>query len=586
MSTPASNIPVSIDYTSKDYYALREELIARIQDRIPEWTASDPADFGVALVEAFAYLGDLICYYIDRNANESLIYTATQRQSVLNIAQTYGYVPAGYRQAFATLTFTNTSDTAITVPIGTVVSGDVIINDTVQTVYFTTESEIEIGEQVDEVPGTNTITAYEGRSVLLVAENVTTNGELIGTSSGAPGMVFELGETPVVDGSVEIYVQDGDVFSKWTRVQHILDYGPTDQVFTVYLDDNDVVTINFGDGVSGAIPVAYSEIRAKYTVGGGTIGNITESVIDTISYVPGLSEAQTTALQNDLAVANTSVGIGGSEPETTDEIRIAAPLSLRANNRAVTLQDYSDLSLGVTGVGKANATASVWTSVTVYIAPSRAATDTDEAPGLDESGNPTAEYDRIKEDVVNYLEDKILLGTTVTIQPPTYVDLVLSVSYTKLSQYTTSEVELAIKNKLLTEFGYGGMNFEDTIYPQDIEFVLQQVPGVKVATVTILKKDALTISSASGDGTTITYTLNDNPSFAVGSKATVTGLSPSGYNVTTATVTAVGTNTFSVAGTQTGSSTGTGTLTGLFIMSGTAGEIFRVTEANLTVSGS
>jgi hypothetical protein len=32
------------------------------------------------------------------------------------------------------------------------------------------------------------------------------------------------------------------------------------------------------------------------------------------------------------------------------------------------------------------------------------------------------------------------------------------------------------------------MNFQDTIYPQDIEFVLQQVPGIKVAKVTVLHR--------------------------------------------------------------------------------------------------
>lgn len=586
MTTPASSIPISVDYTGKDYYALRDELIARIQDRIPDWTATDPADFGVALVEAFAYLGDLINYYIDRNANESFIGTATQRKSVLNIAQNYGYVPAGYRQAYTTLTFTNTSDASITVPAGTVVSGEVVINDTVQTVYFTTNVETEIVEQVGESPGTGDITAYHGRSVLLVSNNANTNGELIGTSTGLPNMSFDLGETPVVDGSIELYVQDGDVFSKWTQVQHILDYGPNDLVFSVYLNDDDTVTINFGDGISGVIPTLYSEIRAKYTVGGGELGNVSVDTINTISYVPGLSEAQTTALQSDLTVTNSAVGIGGSDPETTDEIRLISPLTLRANNRAVTLQDYADLSLAVSGIGKANATASVWTSVTVYIAPSRSATDPDNAPGLDELGNPTEEYLRNEADVTTYLEDKILLGTTVTIQPPTYVDLTISITYTKLSQYTTSEIETAIKSKLLTEFGYNGMNFEDTIYPQDIEYALAQVPGVKVANVTILEKTGLTISSASGDGTTVTYTLSDNPSFAVGSKVTITGLTPSGYNVTNATVTAVGTNTFSVAGTTTGSSSGTGSLTALCIMSGTPGEIFRFTETNTTVSGS
>ena len=484
--TPASNIPVSIDYTGRDYYAIREELIARIQTRIPEWTASDPADFGVALVEAFAYLGDLMSYYIDRTANESFIGTATQRQSVLNIAQTYGYIPAGYRQAYTTLTFTNTSASEITIPAGSIISGDVIIADTVQTLYFTTASDLAVQEQIGGTAGTADTTAYEGRSVILVSDNANTNGELIGTSLGFPNMTFELGETPVVDGSVEIYVQDGDVYSKWTQVPHLLDYGPTDLVFTTYLDENEKVYIEFGEGVSGVIPTLYSEIRAKYTVGGGELGNVLPDTLTTIYYIPGLTEGQTTAIQGVMTVTNSVTAIGGSNPETTDQVRISAPLSLRANNRAVTLQDYADLALGVSGVGKASATAGIWTSVTVYIAPSRSATDTDMQPGLDDMGDPTLEYERLKAGVETYLSDKLLLGTSLTVSPPVYVDAVITIQYTKMTQYTTTEVETALKLKLLTEFGYSSLYFEDTIYPQDIEFVLAQVPGVKVARVTAL----------------------------------------------------------------------------------------------------
>ena len=138
---PVSNIPISVDYTGRDYYSLRDALIARIQDRIPEWTASDPADFGVALVEAFAYMGDLVSYYIDRAANEAFLATATQRDSILNIALTYGYTPAGYRAATVDVVFSNTSEDAVTIPAGTVLTGAVVIEDTVETVYFTTDAD-------------------------------------------------------------------------------------------------------------------------------------------------------------------------------------------------------------------------------------------------------------------------------------------------------------------------------------------------------------------------------------------------------------------------------------------------------------
>jgi hypothetical protein len=269
-ATPASNIPISVDYTSKDYYSLRSELITRIQDRVKNWTGTDNHDFGVALVEAFAYLGDLMSYYIDRAANESFINTATQRSSVINIAQTYGYSLAGYSAAFTTLTFYNSSADAVTIPAGTVVSGDLIIGDTVRTIEFTTDADVTIDAYnvITDQPSSGTISASHGRSVTQVSGDATADGELIGTSTG----------TAKYDVPVRTNSRSGWVYChlcprrrcvlKWQEVKHITDYGPTDLVFTTYTDETDNVFINFGDGVSGVIPTLYSEIRAQYTVGG------------------------------------------------------------------------------------------------------------------------------------------------------------------------------------------------------------------------------------------------------------------------------------------------------------------------------
>jgi len=587
MSTPVSPTPISVDYTSKDYYALREDLIARIQDRVPNWTGEDPADFGVALVETFAYLGDLINYYIDRNANESFLPTATQRASVLNIAQSYGYTPAGYSRAFTTIQLTNSYSSAITLPAGSVFYGDIVIEDTVEKVYFTTETDIQVPAKVGTINGVETITAQEGLPISLIATNANEYGEQIGTSSGNPNMVFELGEVPVVDDSIEIYVQDGDAYSKWEKVRHIVDYGPNDQVFETSSDENDVVAIYFGDGVSGLIPTRFSDIRATYVVGGGNRGNVDQGSIDTIYSVPALSESELIALQSRITVTNTDVAIGGSDPETLNQIRKAAPLILRANNRAVTLQDYADLSLGVADIAKANATASVWNSVTVYIAPTRNSATVELAPFYDSLGATTIEYDTLKADVEDYLADKILLGTTVTVSPPSYIDASVTIRYTKLPQYTTAQIEKAIKAKFLTEFGYSNMFFEETIYPQDIEFVIQQVSGVKTARVTFLHRTGVALSAATASGTAITYASGTTAhGLSIGSTVTVTGFTPSGYNVTAAVVTAVPSSVqFSVASTQSaGSATGTGAFTAYSTLIGNPNEIFRFQSPYLTVS--
>lgn len=102
----ANPISSSIDYTSRDYASLREDLIKSVQARIPAWTGNDPSDFGLAVVESFAYLGDLLSYYIDRAANEAFLSTATQRQNVVNIAGTLGYTPSLGRSAFVRLNVT------------------------------------------------------------------------------------------------------------------------------------------------------------------------------------------------------------------------------------------------------------------------------------------------------------------------------------------------------------------------------------------------------------------------------------------------------------------------------------------------
>ena len=170
--------------------------------------------------------------------------------------------------------------------------------------------------------------------------------------------------------------------------------------------------------------------------------------------------------------------------------------------------------------------------------------------------------------------------------PPTYVDASVTIRYTKLSQYTTAQVEKAIKATFLKEFGYINQFFESTIYPQDVEFVIQQIPGVKTSRVTFLHRTGVSLTAAVASGTAITYTSGTTAhGLSVGSTVTITGFSPSGYNVTAAVVTAVTTTTFSVASTQSaGSATGTGAFTAYSTLLGLPNELFRFQNANLTVS--
>ena len=87
-----ANYVPQIDYTSRDFSAIKQDMIDLIPNFVPQWISRDPSDFGIALIELFSYMGDLINYYIDRSANESFITTASQRESVLQLRRiTSGY---------------------------------------------------------------------------------------------------------------------------------------------------------------------------------------------------------------------------------------------------------------------------------------------------------------------------------------------------------------------------------------------------------------------------------------------------------------------------------------------------------------
>lgn len=484
-----NEIPVTVDYTSRDYYAIREELIARVQNRIPEWTGSEQADFGMALIEAFAYMGDIANYYIDRIANEGFITTATQRESILAIAETYGYVPTGYQNSLIDITFYNNSSSPVTIPAGTRVSGNVTIEDAVYTATFTTKASVIVPAFATGVRGQAIAFAYEGISNTV--EAASPYGSLLGSSNGQPDQTLLIEDFPVVSDSIAVYVQSGTAYKKWTEVKHLLDYGPNDTVYSTRLDKDNNVYVVFGDGVSGAIPTRLASIRAAYTIGGGTLGNIATSIVDTITYVPGLSESQTVALNGTIDVTNTSNGLGGSEPESDDSIRNNAPAYLNSQNRAVTLGDMENLALSVNNCGKARAIASSWTAVTMYLAPSRDINDPDPTPGLVETATPgvyeqTVEWTSLRDEVKTYLADKVLVGTTMTYVKPTYKPIYIGINYTLDTTYTEEDTTKAIKKALLDNFSYNYVAFGDTVNAEDIVYVLQGVPGCKKPRVTFL----------------------------------------------------------------------------------------------------
>jgi hypothetical protein len=81
------------------------------------------------------------------------------------------------------------------------------------------------------------------------------------------------------------------------------------------------------------------------------------------------------------------------------------------------------------------------------------------------------------------LVGKTQIGVSVTVLPPLYVPVNVSVKFTVRDGFEPSVVATAIKDSLLEQFSYTEIGFAEQIYPENVESILQRIPGVVTASV-------------------------------------------------------------------------------------------------------
>lgn len=467
------NYVPQVDYTSRDYLTLREEMAALIPYFAPNWTNRDPADFGMTLIELFAYMGDQLNYYIDRSLNEAFITTASQRDNVLKISRLLGYIPTEATASKVLLTFQNSTANPITVPAKTKVATTVVNSGATTQIFFETNTAVTVPAKVGATNGSITVNATQGESK---GFGFDPDDGVIGVSDGTSNQFFEIPDSPVIGGSVEIDVSG----VKYTYVPFLIDYQSYDPVFTTYTDSDGNTYVQFGDGISGRIPANQAEIKATYRIGGGKIGNV---AVNTIKFI--ITNAVAGLTVNNQDVGQTSgAAAGGADPETTDSIRVNAPKSIRALSRAVSLSDYSNLAIQVPGVAKAISIADVYSSITIFIAPYGDS-------GLQSDNITTSDvFNNLAVNIATFFQDKTPPGTSITLQPPAYVDTRVKIDCTILPQFRNSQVTASIKEAITELFDFDNVSFNDRITASDVLAAVRDVEGVaRASLIKLIRKD-------------------------------------------------------------------------------------------------
>lgn len=81
-----------IDYSSRDFSSIRQSLVDHAKRYYPEtFNDFDSAGFGSLMIDTVAYVGDILSFYLDYQANETFLETATEVDSLLKIGKQMGY---------------------------------------------------------------------------------------------------------------------------------------------------------------------------------------------------------------------------------------------------------------------------------------------------------------------------------------------------------------------------------------------------------------------------------------------------------------------------------------------------------------
>lgn len=148
-----------------------------------------------------------------------------------------------------------------------------------------------------------------------------------------------------IKSSLEVRVND----ILWHEVSFLYGHKEDDHVYVTRIDENDRTTVQFGDGVNGALlPTGQENISASYRKGSGSSGMVRSNQLKLL-------------LTRSLGVKDVNNPIAASGAMNSDshaDIRQKAPVELLSLDRIVSLKDYEDFVRTYPGIAKSSAS---WT---------------------------------------------------------------------------------------------------------------------------------------------------------------------------------------------------------------------------------
>jgi hypothetical protein len=440
MTAGDTNSPV-FDFCSLDYSSVVNDLTVYAQKIYPDdlWTDFNESNFATFLLEQMGYATDLLAYNMNASVLETIASTLIREQNFRNIAKSFDYAMLGA---------TASSSSSMRIYNLSSSSGDYPLTVS-EHLQFTTDSGVifqPVATQIWTWPPSSDDPTY-GYYVDLAVVQGQEIQDVLGTSDGRAGQRFALSTANVLDGTLSVTV--GPVGSPvvYSLITSLIDAGPNDKDYLVDTDDSQISYISFGDNINGIIPPLGQTIIATYKVGGGSSTNF--PIGTSLDVTGGPFVSIPAAITNGTAsVVLMAAATSGGPRQTLTNAKRAFSSAIKANERAVTDDDYAAYASEVSGVFKASAVPGTpvggATPVLLFIVPSGA------------TGTPSSVLSNL---ILHELRDVKMSGKRVIVRDPSYVQLVLQVDTYVQPRASKLAVQQRLRDALLAIFDPDNVTF-------------------------------------------------------------------------------------------------------------------------------
>ena len=531
-----------INYSKRDFASLRNEQINYIKQYYPGLVQNfNDASILSVLLDLNAAIADNLHFHIDRALQETVLDYAQERQSLFNIAKTYGLKLPSRSASIAVCEF------SIQVPV----RGDAEDARYLPILYsgsqfLSGDNSFELLYDVDFASNFNVSNRIDRTKTPIFVNGVLTSYRITKTGivvAGAtrvytqtvtttrPFYQITLPENNVL--SIESVIhKNGTTFqtlptqaefkstiNKWYEVHSLAEdsvfiedrltppvngiyqgnYVKTDRRFIKEYTPNGFCTLTFGSMTNqgldildtfvdagnfdlksfvdnnslGWAPINNTTLYVRYRIGGGIETNIGINTIDTVGQVSlnlnGPDEQINTIVRNSLTAINVTPAIGGSDEPSIEELRNYISYNFAAQNRAVTLQDYKAILLGMPakfGVPAKTSVSQVQNKINVSVL------STDNEGNLTNSVTST-----VLENIANYLSRYRMINDYVVVKPADVIDVAFEVS-ALMESGTQVNVIANIINLISNEFSKENIDLGQSYIMGSLIKKISQIDGL------------------------------------------------------------------------------------------------------------